>query len=96
MVQDVLFSRSKSKVIYPNLTFIEKMLKVPNIKNISLWFKTQIKLESNDDIHFKGKILIVNNIKPLLMKPRHSLPRKPLLSIYKAVLRPHLDYCDVV
>ena len=96
MVQDLLFSRSKSKVIYPNLSFIEKMLKVPNIKNISLWFKTQIKLESNDDIPFKGKILIVNNIKHLLRKLRHSIPRKPLLSIYKAVLRPDLDYCNVV
>ena len=27
---------------------------------------------------------------------RHSIPRKPLLSIYKTFLRPHLDYCDVI
>ena len=26
---------------------------------------------------------------------RHSILRKPLLSIYKTFLRPHLDYCDI-
>ena len=31
----------------------------------------------------------------LLRKLRHSIPRKPLLSIYKTFLRPHLDYCDI-
>ena len=27
---------------------------------------------------------------------RHSIPRKPLLSIYKTFLRSHLDYCNVI
>ena len=27
---------------------------------------------------------------------RYSIPRKPLLSIYKTFLRPHLNYCDVI
>ena len=37
-----------------------------------------------------------NNVMALLTKLRHSIPRKPLLSIYKTFLRPHLDHCDVI
>ena len=47
-------------------------------------------------MHLKEKISIVNNGIDLLRKLRYSITRKPLLSIYKAFLRPHLDYCDVI
>ena len=47
-------------------------------------------------MHVKGKFSIINNGIALLRKLRHSIPRKPLLSIYKTLLRPHLDYCDVI
>ena len=50
----------------------------------------------NFDKHLKGKFSIINNGIALLRKLRHSIPRKPLLSIYKTFLRPHLDYCDVI
>ena len=43
-------------------------------------------------MHLKEKFSIVNNDKPLLR--RYSIPSKPLLSIHKTLLRPHLDYCD--
>ena len=47
-------------------------------------------------MHLKEKISIVNNGIALLRKLRYSIPRKPLLSIYKAFLRSHLDYYDVI
>ena len=47
-------------------------------------------------MHLKEKISIVNNGVALLRTLRYSIPRKPLLSIFKAFLRPHLDYCDLV
>ena len=50
----------------------------------------------NFDMHFKGKFSIANNGIALLRKLRHYIPRKPLLSIYKTFLRPHLNYCDVI
>ena len=50
----------------------------------------------NFDMHLKEKISIVNNGVALLRTLRYSIPRKPLLSIFKAFLRPHLDYCDLV
>ena len=43
-------------------------------------------------MHLKENFSIVNNDKPLLR--RYSIPSKPLLSIHKTLLRPHLDYCD--
>ena len=39
-------------------------------------------LKLNFGMHLKGQFSII--------------PRKPLLSIYKTFLRPHLDYCDVI
>ena len=50
----------------------------------------------NFDIHLKEKISIANNVIALLRKLRYSIPRKSMLSICKAFLRPHLDYCDVI
>ena len=47
-------------------------------------------------MHLKEKISILNHGIALSRKLRCSIPRKSLLSFYKAFLRPHLDYCDVI
>ena len=46
---------------------------------------------------FKGisRTYIVKNIY-LLRKPHNTLPRLPLLTIYKSFIRPHFDYGDVI
>ena len=93
MAKEVLFSRKKSKVIHPNLTFIGKDVHSSFFqKHIGL----VLDLKLNLDMHLKEKISIVNNNIVLLRKVRCSIHRKPLLSIYKAFLRPHLDYCDII
>ena len=50
----------------------------------------------NFDMHLKEKYTFVNNGIALSRKFRYSKPRELLLSIYKAFLRPQLDYCDVI
>ena len=50
---------------------------------------------SRSESHTGKFSIIINNGIALLRKLRHSIPRKPLLSIYKTFLRPHLDYCGV-
>ena len=93
MAKEVLFSRKKSKVIHPNLTFIGKDVHSSFFqKHLGLVLDSKL----NFDMHLKDKISIVNNGIALLTKLRYSIPRKPLLSIDKAFLRPHLDYCDVI
>ena len=71
---------------------MEKILVVLNLKHVGLMFD----LKLNIDMHLKGKFSIINNGIALIRKLRHSIPRKPMLSIYKTFLRHHLDYCDVI
>ena len=93
MAQEVLFSRKKSKVIHPSLIFNGKdVSRSESHKHLGLMFDPKL----NFDMHLKGKFSIINNGIALLRKLRHSIPRKPLLSIYKTFLKPHLDYCDVL
>ena len=93
MAQEVLFSRKKSKVIHPSLIFNGKDVSLfESHKHLGLVFDPNL----NFDMHLKGKFSIINNGIALLRILRHSIPRKPLLSIYKTFLRPHLDCCDVI
>ena len=39
---------------------------------------------------------IVNKLTALLGELQTVLPKHSLLTIYKAFIRPHLDYCDVI
>ena len=89
----VLFSRKKSKVIYPFSIFNGKNVsRSESHKHLGHVFDPKLKF----DIHLKGKFSVLNNGIALLRKLKHSTPRKPLLSIYKTFLRPHLDYCNVI
>ena len=47
--------------------------------------------------HVDGAILKMNKgISVIKKKLSHSLPRKSLLTIYKAFLRPFIDYGDII
>ena len=93
MAQEVLFSRKKSKVIQPTLIFNGKGVShSESHEHLGLVFDTKL----NFDMHLEEKNLIINNGIALLRKLRHSISRKPLLSMYKTFLRPHLYYRDVI
>ena len=93
MATEVLFSRKKSKVIHPSVIFNGKDVSRPESqKHLDLVLDSKL----NFDIHLEGKLSIIHNGIALLRKLRHSVPRKPLLSVYKTFLRPYLDYCDVI
>ena len=93
MAQEVLFSRKKSKVIHSSLIFNGKdVSRSESHKHFGLVFDPKL----NFNIHLKGKFSIINSGISLLRKLRHSILRKPLLSIYKTFFRPHLDYGHVI
>ena len=93
MTQEVLFSRKKSKFIHLSLIFNRQdSSHSESHKHFGLVFDSKL----NFNMHLKRKFSIINNGIALLRKLRHSIPRKPLLSIYKTFLRPHLDYCDFI
>ena len=76
-----------------NLTFIGKSFHSSAFqKHLGLALDSKL----NFDKHLKEKFSIVNKIVALLRKRRYSILRKPLVSVCKAFLRPHLDYCDVI
>ena len=87
--KEVLFSRKKLKFINPNLTFTGKDVH-------SSHFQKDLCLVLNSKLNFAIKFSIINNGIALLRKLIYSLPRKPLLSIYETLLRPHLDYDNVI
>ena len=45
--------------------------------------------------HLKNIYNKVNKTIGLLCKPHNTLPRLPLLTIYKPFIRPNLDYDDI-
>ena len=92
MAQKVLFSRKKCKVIHLSLIFNgQGVSRSDSHEHLGLVFDSKL----NFDMHLKGEFSIVHNGIALLRKLRHSVQRKPLLSIYRTFLRSHLDYCDV-
>ena len=46
--------------------------------------------------HLKGILNKVNKTIGLLHKLHNTLPRLPLLTIYKSFIRPHLDYGVII
>ena len=46
--------------------------------------------------HFKSILSKVNKTIGLLRKLHSTLPRLPLLTIYKSFIRPNLDYGDII
>ena len=48
------------------------------------------------DEHIKGVFDKTSKSIGLIRKIRNCLPRPPLLQIYKSLVRPHLDYGDMI
>ena len=70
---------------------------------VKIWAKTSQKHlglhldpKLSFDIHIKTILTKVNRIIGLLWKFQQVLPRTSLITIYKAFIRPHLDYVDVI
>ena len=77
---------------YPPITF--KKLPVnrgQSHKHLGLTLES--KLNFNENI--SSILSIVNKLTAVLRILQTVLPRHSLLTIYKAFIRPHLDYCDV-
>ena len=91
--KQVIFSRKSKRSSYPPLVF--------NNNNISQTFsekhlgvKLDFKLTFEE--HLNNVLAKVNKAVGLLRKLRNILPRTTLVTIYKAFIRPHLDYGDVL
>ena len=65
---------------------------MPYQKHLGILLDGKLKFKQ----HVDSAILKINKGTSVIKKLRHSLPRKSLLTIYKAFLRPLIDYGDMI
>ena len=91
--QEVIFSKKYAKEDHP-ATYFSDMLVTPTTieKQIGVYLDEKL----NYNTHIKEKLSKVYKGIVLLRNFFNKLPRQALVTIYKAFIRPHLDYGDIV
>ena len=91
--QEVLFSRKKQNQIHPTISLNNiQVEKVPYQKHLGLILDQKLNFKQ----HIDHAISKINKGITVIKKLRYSLPRKSLVTIYKAFLRPLIDYGDII
>ena len=91
--QEVIFSRKSKKKVHPPLLFNNaSVTQIFSQKHLGIILDNQLKFGDHLKI-VSGKI---NKIIGLLRKLQFFLARAALMTIYKAFIRPHLDYGDIL
>ena len=90
--QEVIFSRKLHKLVYPPLHFNNTAVTQSATQEHS-GMLLDVKLDFQG--HLENIYSRVNKTVGLLRKLHDTLPRLPLLTIFKSFIRPHLDYGDV-
>ena len=89
--QKVIFSRKKK--VHPLLLFNNAIVtRTSSQKHLGIILDNQLKFEDHLKI-VSGKI---SKTIRLLRRLQNFLPRAALITIYKAFIRPHLDYGDIL
>ena len=91
--QEVIFSRKLQKSVHPPFYF-NNIIVTQSKTQKQLSMLLDVKLDFQG--HLKNIYSKVNKTIGLLRKLHNTLPRLPLLTIYKSFIRPHLDYDDVI
>ena len=93
-VQQVIFSRELKNVSHPPLVFNNaNVSSCKSQKHLGVLLDSKLTFEE----HYKTMLSKTNRtVIGLLRKLQSLLPRAALITIYKAFVRPHLDYVDVL
>ena len=91
--QELIFSRKKQSQSHPTIS-----LNNIHVERASYQKHLGIKLDEklNFKQHIDNAILKFDKGTPVIKKLRHGLPRKSLITIYKAFLRSLIDYGDII
>ena len=91
--QEIIFSRKLKKATHPPLLFNKNNVsQVNSQKHLGVILDVKLTFEE----HPKNVFNKTNKTIGLLRKLSNLLPRQALLTIYKAFVRSHLDYGDVL
>ena len=91
--QELIFSRKKQSQSHPTIS-----LNNIHVERASYQKHLGIKLDEklNFKQHIDNAILKFDKGIPVIKKLGHGLPRKSLITIYKAFLRSLIDYGDII
>ena len=90
---EVIFSKKKITQIHPIISFNNiQVERVPYQTHVGILFDEKLNFKQ----HVDNAILKMSKGIFVIKKLRHSLPRKSLLTIYKAFLRSLIDYGDII
>ena len=91
--QEVLFSRKNSNITPPIIHFNNVQVQRANQqRHLGIILDEKLNFKSHIDKVLTKASKGIAVIKRL----RNSLPRKSLITIYKAIIRPHLDYGNIL
>ena len=90
---EVLFSCKKKTQIHPTISFNNIQVEgASHHKHLGVLLDEKLNFKQ----HINTNILKINKGISGIKKLRHSLTRKSLMTIYKAFLRPLIDYGDII
>ena len=90
---EIVFSKKRSDIQLPTLRFNNNIL-TPTNSHKHLGMILDSKLNFNN--HLSDKICKANKGIGIIRRLYKFLPRASLINIYKAFVRPHLDYGDII
>ena len=91
--QEVIFSRKLKRVLHPPLVFNNaNVSSCKSQKHLGILLDSKLTFEK----HCKTILSKTNRTIGLLRKLQGLLPRAVLITVYKAFVRPHLDYGNVL
>ena len=89
--QEVIFSRKSKRSTHSPLVF-NNVFQIFSQKHLGVILDFKLTFEE----HLNNVLAKVNKAVGISSKLRNILPRTTLITIYKAFIRPHLDYGDVL
>ena len=90
---EVIFSRKRSVITHPPLTFNNIPVAQTNSqKHLGMHLDRKLNFEE----HLTKVESKVNKTIGIIRKLQNVLPRSALITIYKSFIRPHLDYGDII
>ena len=93
LAQDVLFSRKRKVQIHPTISLSNIQLERASYqKHLGILLDEKLNFKQ----HIDSAILKINKSISVIKKLQHSLPQKSLVAIYKAFLRPLIDYGGII
>ena len=91
--QEVIFSKQLQKTNHNQVYFNHNSVKyVPSQKHLGMYLDAKMNFQE----HLNNILSKVNKTNGLLRKLQTFLPRQSLVTVYKAFIRPHLDYGDII